>query len=284
MDIFTPQTKAMRWSHGRGMGRRCKRPIFIPAPPMAGSSFGDGGEFSYTTPGLLYYFQGSQTTCGGANYACMASYNIASGSAPTPTQVYDFGANSACYPSGSPPDGNVTWGDPITVSADDQTFATGYSTFGGGQGSGVMVVVWNRTQWLQMVGCDYQPDRRPVGDYWYRDPQRRDCKHADDPQRASEPGRQHDQDGFGELHSGYWAKLLGQLFLGHQHSKHLVVFHHVRRAYRYRVHACGKRLHLPLGKLGSTGSDGELSREPLPDDAGHQRMLGQLRWDGESSK
>jgi hypothetical protein len=135
--------------------------------PAKGSrmSFGAGGEFSYTIPGRLYWMaDGTTAPCGIPNSPCIAYYDLTQSNVANagPFVVKDLGADPTCYPGGwSSPDGRVTWGEPVTASRDDQTFTTAYST-AGGQGTGELIVVWNRT-----TGCRWwDTHTQTVGGGW----------------------------------------------------------------------------------------------------------------------
>jgi len=140
---------------------------YYPSTNGARLGFGAGGEFSYTIPGRLYFMaSGSAGVCGVASSPCIAYYDLTQ-SDPTnhskfgPIAVKDLGADSACYPNGWTVDGHVVWADPVTVSNDDQTFATAYSITGG-QDTGVLFVVWNRTN-----GCRWwETDNATIGGAW----------------------------------------------------------------------------------------------------------------------
>jgi len=140
---------------------------YYPSTNGARLKFGSGGEFSYTIPGRLYYLQDGSSTnsCGTTSSPCIAYYDLTQ-SDPTqpafgPIMVKDLGTDSSCYPSGWTVSGHVVWADPVTVSADDQTFAAAYSITGG-QGTGVLFVVWNRTN-----GCRWwETDNATIGGAW----------------------------------------------------------------------------------------------------------------------
>jgi len=100
-----------------------------------------GAEFSYKVAGRMYCPEmGAHTS----HAADVYSYDLTSPTPPNETLVVDLGAVPACAPNGVTYDGSVQWSDPVTVSADDQTFATALSLTGG-QGTGIYVVAWNRS-------------------------------------------------------------------------------------------------------------------------------------------
>jgi len=100
-----------------------------------------GAEFSYKVAGRMYCPEMGTHTSRSAD---IYSYDLTSATPPSETPVVDLGAVAGCAPSGVTYDGSVQWNDPITVSADDQTFATALSLTGS-QGTGIYVVAWNRS-------------------------------------------------------------------------------------------------------------------------------------------
>jgi hypothetical protein len=101
-----------------------------------------GGEFSYRVPGRMYDMEYGASNNHNPE---IFYYDFTQSSPPSRTSVFDFGSSSTCAPPGVTFEGQTQWGDPPTVSADDQTFGTSISTVAG-QGNAEYVVVYNRTR------------------------------------------------------------------------------------------------------------------------------------------
>ena len=116
------------------------------------------GEWSFTQADVLYDMETGNYQAG---TPIIKYYDFTSLSKPpSPQTLYDFSQGPNCVPSSA---GNTHWITDVTVSKDDQTFSTSFSLTGG-QGTGVWVVVWNRSQgcrWLNtqtgQVGGDWGP-------------------------------------------------------------------------------------------------------------------------------
>jgi hypothetical protein len=116
------------------------------------------GEWSFTQADILYDMETGNYQAG---TPIIKYYDLSSlTKPPRPQTLYDFSQSPNCVPSSA---GNTHWITDVTVSKDDQTFSTSFSLTGG-QGTGVWVVVWNRTQgcrWLNtqtgQVGGDWGP-------------------------------------------------------------------------------------------------------------------------------
>ncbi len=101
-----------------------------------------GGEFSYTVAGRMYDMEFGASN---SNNPEIFYYDFTQSSPPSRTPVFDFGSNTACAPPGVIFEGQTQWGDPPTVSANDQTFGTSISTVSG-QNNAEYVVAYNRTK------------------------------------------------------------------------------------------------------------------------------------------
>jgi len=103
------------------------------------------GEWSFTQANVLYDIETGNFRAG---TPIIKSYNFSSLSKPPiPVKLYDFSHSPDCVPASS---GSTHWVTDVAVSRDDQTFSTSFSLTGN-QGTGVWVVVWNRSQgcrWL----------------------------------------------------------------------------------------------------------------------------------------
>jgi hypothetical protein len=116
------------------------------------------GEWSFTQTNVMYDMETGNYQTG---TPILKYYNFSSSSTPpTPQTLYDFSQDANCVPSSA---GATHWIEDVTVSKDDQTFSTSFSTTGG-DGSAVWVVVWNRTngcRWFNtqtgQVGGDWGP-------------------------------------------------------------------------------------------------------------------------------
>ncbi|HEX8818137.1 MAG TPA: hypothetical protein VF753_21790 [Terriglobales bacterium] len=103
------------------------------------------GEWSFQPKNIMYDVETGSYQAG---TPVLKSYDFGNQSVPpTPETLYNFSSNANCVPASA---GATHWVTDVTVSHDDQTFSTAFSLTGG-QGTGVWVVVWNRTngcRWL----------------------------------------------------------------------------------------------------------------------------------------
>ena len=98
----------------------------------AGMFFGSAGTFSYLDSQLLYVRNGTK----------IQAYDFTDRThVPTPQTLFDFKEGANCLPLGYA----TTWGNDLSQSKDDLTFVGAFSN-GGGQGTGVNVVVWRQGQ------------------------------------------------------------------------------------------------------------------------------------------
>ena len=116
------------------------------------------GEWSFTQADVLYDIEAGNYQTGTPIIKYYAFTSLTK--PPSPQTLYDFSQSPNCVPSSA---GSTHWITDVTVSKDDQTFSTSFSLTGG-QGTGVWVVVWNRTlgcRWLNtqtgQVGGDWGP-------------------------------------------------------------------------------------------------------------------------------
>lgn len=138
MDLFTFDSATMKAS-------RMYVSNFPATNGMRIATNSSSGEWSFTQTNTLYDIETGNYRTG---TPILKSYNFSSLSTPpSPQTLYNFSQNSNCVPSSA---GTTQWVNDVTVSKDDQTFSTSFSLTGG-QGSGVWVVVWNRSEgcrWL----------------------------------------------------------------------------------------------------------------------------------------
>ncbi len=118
------------------------------------------GEWSFTQNNVMYDMEDGTWNAG---TPILKYYDFTNQSVPpSPATLFDFSSNPACAPSGVSLSGTIGWAEEPTVSKDDQTFATAVSITGGGQGTAVLVLVWNRTN-----GCRwYDTQTGAVGGQW----------------------------------------------------------------------------------------------------------------------
>lgn len=151
MDLFTFDPTAMKAS-------RMYPSRFTSTNGMRITTNSSSGEWSFTQSDVLYDIETGNYRAGSP---IIKSYTFSSlFTPPTPQTLYNFSLSPNCVPSSA---GTTQWIEDVSVSGDDQTFATAFSVTGA-QGSAVWVVVWNRTQgcrWLNTqtgkVGGDWGP-------------------------------------------------------------------------------------------------------------------------------
>lgn len=116
-------------------------------PSTKGMIFSGRGfpVWSYTQPYILCQLQNNKS-----NDPAIVQYDFANAKKPpSPEQLVDL---SSCVAGLAK---NVKgWAEDLTVSDDDQTFATSIAAQGGSQGSAVLAIVWNRTNGCRIWETD----------------------------------------------------------------------------------------------------------------------------------